>query len=705
VLPRAGSVDIFSPGDPDYLGPYKDAAEAAHRVMTELAEATRHNAAQTRFLADLHPVIARKFAEMAQTIRLREAGQTANAVALMRTGQGRELMQQIRQLIDNSSAEETRLLKIRAAESAQSNIGLLALSLFGVAIVVAIAAASIAGVRHANAARERALQSLSETNAHLEGLVEERTTHLRQVNAELSRSLDVFKNTINAMIEAVVVADRDGHVLVSNTAAARIFGDIPVLGSPRWYGKYRRFHPDGVTQLLLEDTPAMRTLRGQAVIDFDMVLDREDGAPPVRLIANGRPVREPTGELAGAVVVYRDVTASREVEHQLQQAQKMDALGQLTGGIAHDFNNVLSVIMGTIGIVAAEVADRPTLVEIATMIDQAAERGAQLTRQLLAFARKQPLDLRSTDVNALIADARTMLRPALGETVEISILLESDVSLAMTDPSQLATALLNLAINARDAMPDGGKLTIETENVVLDEAYALAHVDVRPGRYVLVAVSDTGTGIPRGIQDRVFEPFFTTKASGHGNGLGLSMVYGFVKQSLGHVQIYSEEGHGTTVKIYLPAAAEQSAAEDDASPGPAVPGGNETILVVEDDPLVRGYVEIQLEKLGYKHLLAAGADEALAMIDRGDEAALLFTDVILGGRLNGRELAEEVQRRRPSIKVLYTSGYTEDAIVHHGRLDPGVLLLAKPYRRSDLAKMVRMALASSSDDQHPRTAS
>jgi CheY-like chemotaxis protein len=267
----------------------------------------------------------------------------------------------------------------------------------------------------------------------------------------------------------------------------------------------------------------------------------------------------------------------------------------------------------------------------------------------------------------------------------------------MADPSQLATTLLNLAINARDAMPDGGMLTIETGNVLLDEAYALANIDVRPGPYVLVAVSDTGTGIPRGIRDRVFEPFFTTKAPGHGSGLGLSMVYGFVKQSLGHIKIYSEEGHGTTVKMYLPRAAERPAAGDDAPAVEAVPGGHETILVVEDDALVRDYVEVQLGKLGYKCLLAADADEALALIERGDEVALLFTDVILGGRLNGRELAEEIRRRRPSVKVLFTSGYTEDAIVHHGRLDPGVLLLAKPYRRSNLAKLMRMALADSSD--------
>jgi CheY-like chemotaxis protein len=330
------------------------------------------------------------------------------------------------------------------------------------------------------------------------------------------------------------------------------------------------------------------------------------------------------------------------------------------------------------------------------MIDEAAARGAELTQRLLAFARRQPLQPRTTDINTLIVEAAKLLRPTLGEHVEIESAFEEDAWPALVDPSQLANALINLALNARDAMPDGGKLVLETGNVQLDESYARMHDEVIPGPYVMMAVSDTGHGIPAAIRDKVFDPFFTTKGTGKGTGLGLSMVYGFVKQSNGHIKIYSEEGHGTTIKIYLPRAGTQADAVAAQAAG-ALEGGSETILVVEDDPLVRTYVATQLNSLGYTTLTAANANEALAYVDGAARFDLLFTDVIMPGSINGRQLADEAKRRRPSLKVLYTSGYTENAIVHHGRLDPGVLLLAKPYRKADLARMVRVALVNDAD--------
>jgi CheY-like chemotaxis protein len=263
----------------------------------------------------------------------------------------------------------------------------------------------------------------------------------------------------------------------------------------------------------------------------------------------------------------------------------------------------------------------------------------------------------------------------------------------MVDPGQLVTAIVNLAVNARDVMPDGGKLTIETKNVFLDEAYADEHSEVVPGAYVMIAVSDTGPGIPAAIRDRVFEPFFTTKGVGKGTGLGLSMVYGFVKQSGGHIKLYSEEGHGTTFKIYLPRA---GTAVIDSAEGPLMPvvGGHETILVVEDDPVVRASVTTQLKSMGYRVMLAENGVDALAFIDEGAAFDLLFTDVVMPGLLDGRKLVEEVRKKHPSVKVLFTSGYTQDAIVHHGRLDPDVLLLPKPYRKTDLALMIRKAIAA-----------
>jgi nitrogen-specific signal transduction histidine kinase/CheY-like chemotaxis protein len=391
--------------------------------------------------------------------------------------------------------------------------------------------------------------------------------------------------------------------------------------------------------------------------------------------------------------IGRDLTEKRAAEAQMRQAQKMDAIGQLTGGVAHDFNNILTVITGTIGILGEAVADRPEFASIAKLIDDAAERGAQLTKHLLAFARKQPLQPVEIDINSLVLEAGKLLHPTLGEQIEISPRLAQDAWAALVDPNQLTTAILNLALNARDAMPKGGRLVLETGNALLDEDYTSMNSDVLPGEYVMIAVSDTGTGIPAALLDKVFDPFFTTKEVGKGTGLGLSMVFGFVKQSGGHIKIYSEEGHGTTVRIYLPRSTGEGQTAADLLPAAAAAGGSETVLVVEDDALVRQYVVAQVASLGYATLEASNAAEALKIVE-GADVDLLFTDVIMPGTMNGRQLVDEALRRRPRLKTLFTSGYTENAILHHGRLDAGVLLLAKPYRKPELARMLRVALES-----------
>jgi PAS domain S-box-containing protein len=388
----------------------------------------------------------------------------------------------------------------------------------------------------------------------------------------------------------------------------------------------------------------------------------------------------------------RDLTEKIAAEAQFRQAQKMEAVGQLTGGVAHDFNNMLTVILGTIEILADGVADRPHLAAIAKLIEEAAEQGAELTRHLLAFARKQPLQPREVDVNDLIITTCKLLRPTLGERIEIETLLAEDAWLAFVDPSQLTTTLLNLSLNARDAMPEGGKLILETHNVKLDESYARQNSEVTPGDYVLVAVCDTGAGIAPELIEKIFEPFFTTKEMGRGIGLGLSMVYGFVKQSGGHIKVYSEAGHGTTVKLYMPKSVEVSRVEAELPVAQTPVGGHELVLVVEDDALVRNYVIARIRSLGYHTLSAANADEALRLIRSEPSIDLLFTDVIMPGPMNGPQLVREATKLRAGLRVLYTSGYTENAIVHQGRLDPGVLLLAKPYRKQELAHMLRMAL-------------
>jgi CheY-like chemotaxis protein len=325
------------------------------------------------------------------------------------------------------------------------------------------------------------------------------------------------------------------------------------------------------------------------------------------------------------------------------------------------------------------------------MINDAATRGAMLTKQLLAFARRQPLQPRASDVNALIMDAVSLLRPVLGKNIEIEAVLGEDVWPAMVDPTQFSPALLNLAINARDAMPDGGKVTFTTDNLVDRKSAAGLIADLPPGEYVKITVTDTGRGIPVGMRNKVFEPFFTTKPAGKGTGLGLSMVFGFVKQSHGHVELLSREGGGTAFELYLPRSSEPAAAIAEL-PAPTVLGGSETILVVEDDELVCRSVLIELQSLGYTVLQASDSQTALTIVDAGYEFELLFTDVILPGALDGRQLAREVIRRRPGIKILYTSGYAEDVLAHHGRLDPDVAVLIKPYTKAELAGAIRQSL-------------
>jgi len=380
-------------------------------------------------------------------------------------------------------------------------------------------------------------------------------------------------------------------------------------------------------------------------------------------------------------------------ERQFRQAQKMEAVGQLTGGVAHDLNNILTVITGTTEILTEVVADRPEAAALVKMIGEAAARGGDLTHRLLAFARKQPLQPREVDVSLLVTEAAKMLQPMLGARIQVLTKLAVDTSLALIDPGQLNNAILNLALNARDAMPDGGKLTIETSNVVVDESDSRMNGDFTAGNYVMVAVTDSGRGIPAAILEHVFEPFFTTKDVDKGSGLGLSMVYGFVKQSNGHINIHSEVGLGTSVRIYLPQAI-GAARPVEVLATSDMKGGCETILVVEDDPLVRKLVVGQIKSLGYDTLAAVDAAEALAVLKSSRQIDLLFTDMIMPGPMSGRQLADVALQNRAALKVLFTSGYSEENIIHHGKLDADALLLEKPYRKADLARMLRAALAA-----------
>jgi PAS domain S-box-containing protein len=393
----------------------------------------------------------------------------------------------------------------------------------------------------------------------------------------------------------------------------------------------------------------------------------------------------------------------RQAEAALRQAQKMEAVGNLTGGVAHDFNNLLQVISGNLQLLQRDVYGSAQGQRRLQAAVRAVERGAKLASQLLAFARRQPLEPAVLNLGRLVRGMDELLRRALGADIDIETVIAGDLWNTFVDPNQLENVILNLAINARDAMAGQGKLALTASNTWLDEHEALLTPDVAPGPYVLLSVSDTGAGMPPEVMERVFEPFFTTKPEGRGTGLGLSMVYGFVKQSGGHIHIDSQVGHGTTLKLYLPRANQAEAPLPESVAAP-IEGGTETVLVVEDNPEVRTTVVELLTDLGYRVLKASDAQSALAIIQSGLVIDLLFTDVVMPGPLHSTELARQAQALLPDLKVLFTSGYTENAIMHGGRLDPGVSLLSKPYPREALARKMRQLLSQAPVPAQPERA-
>jgi signal transduction histidine kinase/CheY-like chemotaxis protein len=387
-------------------------------------------------------------------------------------------------------------------------------------------------------------------------------------------------------------------------------------------------------------------------------------------------------------------TAELERAHeQLRQAQKMEAIGQLTGGVAHDFNNVLQVISGNLQLLQMSLAGNPQAQRRLETAAFAADRGAKLSSQLLAFARRQPLQPVPTHLGRILRGMDELLRRALGESIQVETIVTGGLWNTLVDPNQIENVILNLAINARDAMKSGGKLTLELGNAMLDDHYVSTEPEVHAGQYVLLAISDTGTGMPPDIMARAFEPFFTTKREGEGTGLGLSMAYGFVKQSNGHIKIYSEVGSGTTIKIYLPRSFKMEVEVANTLTDPVV-GGAETILVVEDDAAVQATAVDILTGLGYRVLKAHDGESALAILKSRMPIDLLFTDVVMPGPIRSPDLARQAKQFLPDIEVLFTSGYTQNAIVHGGRLDPGVELISKPYRREDLARKIRHLFAN-----------
>jgi PAS domain S-box-containing protein len=510
---------------------------------------------------------------------------------------------------------------------------------------------------------------------------------LRQSETLLRSSEERYRHVVDLIQEGIWM-HLDGRIAFANPYALRMFG----AASPdQLIGReiMSLVHPDDRARAV--ERTRIVTQESGSVPLAEMRLLKLDGRAmfvsqhATRFVQDGK---------VHVLVAGRDVTAQRDAEAQLRHAQKMESVGQLTGGVAHDFNNLLTVVIGSLDSALGRVQDeaRP-LIESAL---RAAERGATLIRQMLAFSRRQTLVPEPLDLNGLAAGMEELLRRTLGEQVEIEMRLAPDLWPTLADKGQVENALLNLAINSRDAMPAGGKLTIETTNSHLDLEYAAQNAEVAAGDYAVLAVTDTGGGMSADVLARAFEPFFTTKDVGKGSGLGLSMIYGFAKQSGGHLKIYSEVGHGTTVRLYLPRHASMATSVALATAArPDHPRGGETILVVEDDPLVRNFVVFQLRDLGYEVVEAADGPAAEKLLRDGASIDLLFTDVVMPGGMTGRQLAEKARQRRPGLKTLYTSGYTEESIVHHGKLDPGVHFLSKPFRRQDLAVKVREALDGS----------
>ncbi|OJH36904.1 response regulator [Cystobacter ferrugineus] len=570
------------------------------------------------------------------------------------------------------------------------------------------------------------------SRAQLEAGVLHRARSVQDAN----RTLDEERNRLRRLFEQApgFVSVLRGPNLVfemSNPAYYQLVGHRDILGKP-----VREALPETVEQgfpsLLEKVFTTGETFVGRGML---VRLQRTPGAPLTDVYVDFvyQPIVEPDGTISGVFAQGQDVTEQkraqeelrryqehleelvrertqaleqseaerRETEAVLRQAQKMEAVGKLTGGVAHDFNNLLQVIGGNLQLLQREVAGNERGQRRLQTAIGAVDRGAKLASQLLAFARRQPLEPVVINLGRLVRGMDELLRRALGEDIEIETVISGGLWNTFADPNQLENVILNLAINARDAMAAHGRLTIEASNAMLDDHYAHLHQDVVPGQYVLLAISDTGCGMPPEVMERAFEPFFTTKPEGRGTGLGLSMVYGFVKQTGGHVKIYSEVGHGTTLKIYLPRAFQVETAPAEVLEGP-VEGGNETILVVEDDVEVRTTAVEMLSELGYRVLKAGDAQGALAIIQSGVPVDLLFTDVVMPGPVRSPELARMARQALPELEVLFTSGYTENAIVHGGRLDAGVALLVKPYRREDLARKIRMMLRNRQQRQSAR---
>jgi signal transduction histidine kinase len=651
-------------GRDDYLAPYQAALERVGFLQGELQRLTADNPIEQQRLRALSPPLRHKLEELAQTVQLRRDVGFEAALRIVQTDGGRDLMREIDTTLTAMNADERDLLTQRLTVLNRRSAWVRGLVMGGsaLAIVALLWAACLlnqAWARSYRAETEQRVLALR-LRASLDSLsqgvgVFDADKHLTQWNECFQVLLDLPKAMVRPGMPYMAFVEhtaQDGEAFLESEDQIRYGRSVP--GEPVTYERTR----DDGHQLELRRTPM------------------------------------PDG---GFVLTVTDMTRRAQAESVLREAQKMQAIGQLTGGIAHDFNNLLTAIMGNLELAHIRLDDPVAVKSRIEQATRAAQRGATLTSQLLAFARKQPLAPAPIDLAATMPDLVPLLRRTLGEHIDVRYVEAGGLWPAMADPAQLESAVLNLALNARDAMPGGGRLTIELGNKVLDEVYVRDHAEVAPGDYTMLAVSDTGHGMTPDVVARVFEPFFTTKPEGKGTGLGLAMVFGFIKQSGGHVNIYSEPGEGTTVRLYLPRAVGGMVPVRQRGGAPvALPRGSATVLVVEDDTAVREIAVAMLSELGYRVLEAADGEEGLhAFGVHASTVDLLLTDVVLPGKMRGREVAERILATRPEVRVLFMSGYTENSIVHQGRLDDGMQLIGKPFTREQLARKVAEVLGAS----------
>ena len=684
-------------GDEQYLEPYRAALDQREAAIDKLRALAADSPATSGRVAQLERLIDEQLVTLARAVPLRRNG-GPEAVDMTLLNRSNELMETIRVEIASVAASENQQLRLKE-ESAQRQAQL---SLFALSAGIVVSCGTIIVVflmGSAEARRRRAAEAeLVQLNATLEQRVTDRAAELSHANqalrweAEQRRMADdALRGTSDRMMAIISAApfgiyllDPDGKVVMWNAGAERVFGysTNDIMGQ-------RPPFLEGVDLTLAWEDMAMLALgRPPKGIDLDLT-NRAGKKIHVRMFSA---VIQQSGRPLEMLHIVEDLTERREIEQQLRQAQKMEVVGQLTGGMAHDFNNLLTIIIGNLDVAQEKLPHNSPAAGHVESAVKGALRGAELTQRLLTFARKQTLQPRIVNLNEMLGGTVAMLERMLGATIAVSVTTTRSLWPALVDPSQVEDAILNLAVNARDAMPEGGQLLIETSNVTLDADYVTLNPGVLEGDYVVLSVGDTGSGMTPETLERAFEPFFTTKEKGKGTGLGLSMIYGFVKQSGGHIKIYSELGHGTTVRIYLPRARDGVAAETASEPVVirAAPG-NKTVLVVEDNLEVRQVAVRMLGDLGYKVVEAAAADAALETLRGRDDIDVLFTDVVMPGKRTGYDLAVEAKSMKPDLRILLTSGYSE---VFMKQRSEGLRThqLGKPYRKQELAAKLRDVL-------------